>query len=252
MRADIEAPGQPTAAAPHQRLADLVYDQVSRLIARGEFPRGCKLPSEGELSRRFGVSRPVVRDALARLKSEGAIRSQQGSGTIVVRGELPGNGRFPIRSVADLLRSYEFRITVETATAALAAMHRTAETLAAIERTLAAAEEALASHAPHLLGDLNFAFHRAIAGATSNPFFITTLEMIPNFIGRESLGAATFGDAQAEERAQRVHAEHLSILEAIRDREPMRARTEMERHIANARDVVLERQELTLMPGLAR
>ena len=244
---------QVAGAVPHHRLADLVYDQVSRLIARGEFPRGCKLPSEGELSRRFGVSRPVVRDALARLKAEGTVRSQQGSGTVVICGEAPGGGCFPpIRSVADLLRSYEFRITVETATAALAAMHRTAATLTGIERTLVAAEEALGLQARHLLADLNFAFHRAIAGATSNPFFVATLDMIPNFIGREPLGAATFGEADAQERAQRVHAEHVSVLDAIRDRDPQRARAEMERHIASARDVVLERQELTLMPGAAR
>ena len=72
--------------------------------------------------------------------------------------------------------------------------------------------------------------------------------MIPNFIGREPLGTASFGEADAAERAQRVHAEHLCILDAIRDRDPTRARAEMERHIANARDVVLERQELSLMP----
>ena len=194
----------------------------------------------------------MVRDALARLKQEGTLRSQQGSGTIVVRGETPGAGRFPpIRSVADLLRSYEFRITVEMATAALAAMHRTAATLARIEHTLGAAAEALDSRAFHLLADLNFTFHRAVAGATSNPYFVATLDMIPNFIGREPVGAATFGEADAQERALRVHAEHSAVLDAIRGRDPQRARAEMERHIANARDVVLERQELELLPRAA-
>src|SRR4051794_30795582 len=101
------------ASAPQRRLADLVYEQVTRLIARGEFPRGCKLPSEGELGQRFGVSRPVVRDALSRLKAEGVVHAQQGSGTVVIRGAAPMAGSFPpIRTVADLLRSYEFRITV--------------------------------------------------------------------------------------------------------------------------------------------
>ena len=111
---------RPSGAGGARRLADIVYEQLFRLIARGEFPRDCKLPPEGELSRRFGVSRPVIRDALARLKEEGFVRSQRGSGTIVVRGEAAGMHAYPpIRTVSDLLRSYEFRITVEAATATM-------------------------------------------------------------------------------------------------------------------------------------
>jgi len=119
----------PDASAPRatRRLADIVHEQLDRLIARGEFPKGCKLPPEGELATRFGVSRPVIRDALLRLKEAGYVRSQRGSGTIVVRGEAPGKHAYPpIRTLADLLRSYEFRITVETATAAMAAERRAA------------------------------------------------------------------------------------------------------------------------------
>ena len=233
-------------ARPPHRLAEIVYEQVFRLIARGEFPRDCKLPSEGDLSVRFGVSRPVIRDALARLKSEGYVRSQRGSGTVVVRGEAAGARRFPpIRTIGDLLRCYEFRITVETATAAQAAIHRTAASLAAIERTLDEAQAAMDTAAHHLLTDLNFAFHRAVAGATGNPFYVVTLDMIPNFVGREPVNASAFGESDAAERRDRVHAEHVLVWEAIRDRDPARARAEMERHIATARDYVLERQEVT-------
>ncbi|MEO8753304.1 MAG: GntR family transcriptional regulator, partial [Casimicrobiaceae bacterium] len=54
-------PARPAGST--RRLADIVYEQLFRLIARGEFPKGCKLPPEGDLSTRFGVSRPVIRDA---------------------------------------------------------------------------------------------------------------------------------------------------------------------------------------------
>src|SRR3954468_16037094 len=132
---------RPTAAASPARgarkLADIVHEQLFRLITRGEFPKGCKLPPEGALAGRFGVSRPVIRDALSRLKDEGYVRSQRGSGTVVVRGEAPGQQAYPpIRTVSDLLRSYEFRITVESATASMAAERREASDLADIERTL--------------------------------------------------------------------------------------------------------------------
>ncbi len=243
LRTDAAAPG---ARAPQpRRLADIVHEQLFRLIVRGEFPKGCKLPPEGALSTRFGVSRPVIRDALGKLKDEGFVRSQRGSGNVVVRGESPGQHAYPpIRTVSDLLRSYEFRITVESATAAMAAQRREANDLADLERTLDRAATALDNGVHHLLADLNFEFHRAVARATHNPFYLKTVEMIPNFIGAERLDKTTFGDNDMPGRARRIHDEHVAVFEAIRRRSPDEAIRNMESHIASARDFVLERQEI--------
>lgn len=234
----------PTPRGP-RRLADIVYEQLFRLIERGEFPKGCKLPPEGTLSTRFGVSRPVIRDALGRLKAEGFVRSQRGSGNVVVRGEPPGMQAYPpIRTVSDLLRSYEFRITVESATAAMAARRRAPSDIADLERTLDRAASALDNAVYHLLADLNFDFHRAVARATHNPFYLKTVEMIPNFIGAERLDLTTFGDQDMPERVRRIHDQHVEIFDAIRRGEPEQAVHAMEGHIAAARDFVVERQEI--------
>lgn len=244
------APGAAPARAT-RRLADIVYEQLFRLIARGEFPKGCKLPPEGELGTRFGVSRPVIRDALSRLKGEGFVRSQRGSGNVVVRGEPPGVQAYPpIRTVSDLLRSYEFRITVESATAAMASERREPSDLVDLERTLERAASALDKGMLHLLADLNFDFHRAVARATHNPFYLKTVEMIPNFIGAERLDLTTFGDSDMPARVRRIHDEHVMIFEAIRRREPELAVQSMQGHIAAARDFVIERQEIAA-PGSA-
>jgi len=243
------------AAAPRgvRRLADIVHEQLYRIIARGEFPKGCKLPPEAALATRFGVSRPVVRDALARLKDEGYVRSRRGSGSVVVRGEEPGSHAYPpIRTVSDLLRSYEFRITVESATAAMAAERRESADLADLARTLDRAAEAIDHDIHHLLADLNFDFHRAVARATHNPFYLKTVEMIPNFVGVERLDVTTFGDRDMPEHVRRIHSEHLAICEAIRRRDPEQAVHTMEGHIAAARDFVLERQEIAAPESTAR
>jgi GntR family transcriptional regulator, transcriptional repressor for pyruvate dehydrogenase complex len=234
-----------TPAGPPRKLADIVHDQVFRLIARGEFPAGCKLPPEEALGARFGVSRPVVRAALARLREHGYVRSQRGSGSVVIRGEEPGAFRFPpIRTVADLLRSYEFRITVEAAAAALAAERRTEADIEAIAATLEQARDVLADGALHLLPDLNYAFHRAVGQSTQNPFYLHTLEMLPTFVGRDRVDQQAFGAEDQVRRQRQVHAEHGTIFEAVRQGDTRRARLEMERHIASARDYVLERQTL--------
>ena len=242
-----------TKAPAPRKLADIVHEQLFRLITRGEFPKGCKLPPEGALSTRFGVSRPVIRDALGRLKDEGFVKSQRGSGNVVVRGESPGlHGYPPIRTVSDLLRSYEFRITVESATASMAAERREASDIADLERTLGRADGALDKAMHHLLADLNFEFHRAVARATHNPFYLKTVEMIPNFIGAERLDQTAFGDTDMPERVRRIHDEHVAVFEAIRRQEPVQAVQCMERHIAAARDFVLERQEIAAPDSTAR
>jgi len=227
------------------RLAAAVYEQIDRLIRRGEFPKGVKLPPESELARRFGVSRPVVREALARLRDEGTVRSQQGSGTFVIRGMLPSAAALPpIRTLADLLRYYEYRMDVEAATAGLAAERRTADDIDAIGKVLAGAEDMLNQGQFQLLADANFAFHRAVAQATRNPYYVRTLEMMPNFIGRNQLDLVVSAANSTEAHLWRIHQEHVAIFEAIAAADAPRARQEMRGHILAARDVVLNRQPL--------
>lgn len=244
------------SAAPHRQattpaerarpsLVDRVHEQVLRLIVRGEFPRERKLPTEAELCGRFGVSRTVVRAALIRLRAEGHLRSQQGSGWIVVRGAEPGALHYPaIRSVADLERSYEFRIAVEGQAAWLAATRHTAEDLRAIEEALAEADSDHARFAPDLAPELNFRFHRAVARATGNPFFTMTLEAIPNLIGAGPVELRYPGLEDPEARRRLIVEEHREIHRAIARRDAPGARAAIERHIASARQFVFERQSI--------
>jgi DNA-binding FadR family transcriptional regulator len=226
-------------------LADRVEEQLRRLIDRGDFPRDCRLPTEFELCRRFGVSRAVVRAALARLREDGTVSSQQGSGTVVLRGPEAGGLRFPpIRSVGDVERFYEFRIAVEGETAMLAAQRHQPETLAEIEAALAAAEAHLDQ--PELARDLNFRFHRAVARAAGNGFFVAALEQLPNLIGLGPIEVRNFGIDDPVARARMIVAEHRSILEAIRRRDAALARAEMQAHIAAARQHIYQRQPIRL------
>ena len=72
---------------PH--LSTLVASSISREIAQGRLKPGDQLPTEQALATTFGVSRNVVREAIARLRSEGRIWSQQGRGAFVVESNNP-------------------------------------------------------------------------------------------------------------------------------------------------------------------
>jgi GntR family transcriptional regulator of arabinose operon len=60
-----------------------IYLELRQTLSEGSYNQGGKLPSEGDLAKRFGVSRPTVRRALAQLESEGFIQKRMGAGTIV-------------------------------------------------------------------------------------------------------------------------------------------------------------------------
>ena len=59
---------QGAAGALEGTLSGGIYERIFECIVAGEFAVNARLPSETELARRFGASRPVVRQALARLR----------------------------------------------------------------------------------------------------------------------------------------------------------------------------------------
>jgi len=72
-------------------LSDQIYEIILKEISEGTFPPGSKLPSENELAKRFGVSRPTVRAAFNRLVEMGYVRKRRGVGTFVANSPSIAN-----------------------------------------------------------------------------------------------------------------------------------------------------------------
>ncbi|MFT4086819.1 MAG: GntR family transcriptional regulator [Gordonia sp. (in: high G+C Gram-positive bacteria)] len=70
-------------AVSRRSATDEVHDQLLRQLISGDAPPGTRLPSERSLAEALGVSRPVVREALARLAASGHVDVRQGDGTVV-------------------------------------------------------------------------------------------------------------------------------------------------------------------------
>lgn len=65
-----------------------IADQIRNQIASGEYALGDRIPTENELARQLGVSRPTVRQALDLLTREGRLVRIKGSGTFVAQPKL--------------------------------------------------------------------------------------------------------------------------------------------------------------------
>jgi len=224
------------------RLADQLYGQIFDQIASGRLNVGDKLPSEHEICEKFGVSRPVVREALLRLRADGLVTAHQGLGTFVSHQPAPRLKTFSdVQNVGAYLRAQEVRVALEGDAARLAALRRTDEQLHKIGEAHAAFVEEL-EHG-RVSPEADLAFHASIAEASGNDFYLGVLETIHESISgfmRLTLSLTRTGSRQ---RAQRVADEHAAILGAIREQDAERARIAMQFHLGQARHRLVDRDK---------
>ncbi|KAA0074833.1 FadR family transcriptional regulator [Mycolicibacterium sp. P9-64] len=216
-------------------LAQRVVAGVKDKILAGVLPPGHKLPSETELVEEFGVSRTVVREAVTRLRAEGMVETFQGRGSFVLA--VPEPTSFTVESAAirthhDVLDMIDFRIGIESEAAALAA----ARVDAASAEAVRAALDAFVAAAPEDAVEADFRFHRAVADASGNRFYLDLLDSLgPMMI---MLPRTRLGDAYSLTDAghvDRVRREHADVAAAIGAGDVDTARAAMRVHLGNTR-----------------
>jgi DNA-binding FadR family transcriptional regulator len=122
-------------------LPDQIVQALRGEIAGGRLRPGERLPTEKELCSTYGVSRPVVREAIASLKHDGLVITRQGSGAFVAEGGASNVFRLDVGKLedeAELAHIIELLIALEVAMAEKAALRRTAAQLATLKKALAA------------------------------------------------------------------------------------------------------------------
>ena len=220
-------------------LPDRIYARVVEAILRGDFAPHNKLPTEEALSAQFGVSRPTVREALARLRSDGIIDSRRGAGSTVIRAPgTPVVVATPVKSLADIERYYAFRSCVEMGAAAGAAEFRDADDLEALQLAFEALNTAMEGGESG--ADEDVRFHLAIARASHNPFFVTTIDTTVAPIRQFIELARNATDKKSLARVRTTQAEHQAIVDAIVRRSPGVAAEAIRIHILNAKRRIFE------------
>jgi GntR family transcriptional repressor for pyruvate dehydrogenase complex len=217
--------------AAMQTLTDRVFEALKRIVNDKDSKPGARLPSELEMSGRFGVSRTVIREAVSRLKSEGLVESRQGCGVFVRDRNMHAPFRIDpslMDSIESVLQVVELRQSLEGEIAALAAKRRTRQQMTAIRRALKKIETDEQAGKDGVEADL--AFHRKIAEAAGNPHFLALIEFLFNFL-IESTRTARSCKGTGDMFLQEVREEHQRIVEAISQQDSEAARFAARQHM---------------------
>ncbi len=213
------------------KMPQRVRAALQELIRNGSYTPGSRLPAEGEMAQRFGVSRTVIREAVSHLRAEGLVESRQGSGVFVTRNLPAAPFRIDaavMNSVNEVLQVAELRRGMEAEIAALAAERASPAQVAQIENCLIAIDEDVAAGGDGVAADIEF--HRAIARATNNPHFLALWDYLGHFL-RSTIRLTRAWEAQRQETRDQVTAEHRALFDAIARRDVDAARDAARRHM---------------------
>ncbi|HEX2833129.1 MAG TPA: FadR/GntR family transcriptional regulator [Thermoanaerobaculia bacterium] len=227
-----ESKQEPSLESGELQSADQVVRHIAVLIERGELRPGDRLAPERELAQELGLSRPTVRAGLHALAAMGVTESRQGAGTFITGGP-PRLGAGPLSFLAALHgftrdQIFEARKVLEVGAAGLAAERGLADRLAPMAEEVTGMFATLTEPQTFLVHDVRF--HRAIAAAADSPVLLALVEMISSLV-YEQRRMTVERAVDLKESAEM----HRRIYQAIRDKDPERARLEMTRHLDLAR-----------------
>jgi DNA-binding FadR family transcriptional regulator len=214
----------------HEQLAE----QLLRLVADQHLTPGDFLPSATAIADDFGVSRPVVREALRTLEARGVIRTENGRGAIVqpVTNELLSHYFFRATSVdeAALVELLEVRKGLEVESARLAAIRSTEAELDEIASVVDLMQKAVGKGGRY--AELDARLHLLIAAATHNTTLYHLIDSIRGPL-KSSIEAGLRSRANAIHH-QRVQELHEDLVRSLRARDPDQSASIMALHFDEA------------------
>jgi len=211
----------------HKELSVAVAKRLREMIIENGMQPGHRLSNETDLAIMFGVSRSTVREAIKLLTAENVVEIQRGRGTFITL--QPGLVKDPLgldfTNQAKLLDNLlEARMMIEPEIAFLAAERANQENIVQLADIIAKVEaegNKKGSRLPH-----DVAFHTAVAECSQNDVLHRILPIIC-----ESIHEGYFITANVLGSYERAIQSHISIFEAIKEKNSEKAKLETEKHI---------------------
>lgn len=211
-------------------------DSLIVQIESGDLKPGQRLPTEQAIMEATGVSRTIVREALATLRAKGLITTRQGLGAFVSNDPMPRSFSIipnDLESIDEVLRVLELRLGIEYEAAGLAALRRTPEDLVRMQDRLDALDSAIEEGGYGAEED--FAFHRTILVATQNSYYSRLFDTFGTaMVPRQWARLDKMTDSERRKHATRMRREHHAIFNAIRDGSEVAARKALRNHLSKS------------------
>ena len=224
-----------------RKVASTIRAFIEDGLADGSLSPGDKLPTETELMTRFGGGRNTIRKTLAALEAEGKITRQVGSGTFISNFPYgPGKDRqtsglkeivSDVSSLVGPAEVMELRLLFEPTLMETVTHRASQHDIEYMRHCLAMGREAKELRVFEHWDD---ELHKAIGRAGRNVMFEKIYEMISAVRNQAEWGVLKHRTLSDEQRQQHMQ-EHERIVEAIAERDALRARREMESHLEHVR-----------------
>lgn len=225
-----------------------LVEKMSTQIRAGQLKAGDKLPTEAAIMQAHGVSRTVVREAISRMQASKLLETRHGIGTFVLPQDSAPSfsiSAHQLSTLREVIALLEFRISIETEAAALAAQRRNSDNLKELRQVMSAFSKALADGRDAVQAD--FLFHQEIARATQNQHFQQMMHSLgTGAIPRGRLENAVPLHPDRLLYLRKVYEEHESILNAIETQDAEAARAAMRTHLSNSRDRLKKRESAAI------
>ncbi len=214
-----------------KKLYEEVIIGIEEMLKSNKMQPGDRLQSEKELSLYFGVSKTAVREALSALQTAGLIEVKHGSGIFVrdVNDKLTNPLTMKLLTNREnMLQIMELRKGLEPEGAYLAARRADRTDVSQIKACLLTMAEAIERGESTSHSDL--AFHRALIKATHNPAYCNVHDTIAA-VFNEGMQSSPDSIYLLEGQRMTVLEDHRLIYDAIKKKQPEKARDLMRRHL---------------------
>ncbi|MEP5151465.1 FCD domain-containing protein [Planktotalea sp.] len=231
-----------------RRLPDEVAVSIMGAIEGGQLVAGDRLPTEAELSKRFGVARTVVREAISLLRYDGIVDSRRGVGAFVTDASQRSSFRISpacFEKRKQIVQLLQLRTGVQSGASGLAATERTVDQMAQIDATFArmsVADSRGPADALEERVDSELLLYRQITEASNNPYYVEVVTMIETNI-QNNLRSPFLKNAAASEFGPAIMAEHTAVIEALRSGDAEAARTAARTRFQAAADRLAARED---------